>query len=137
MSLVADQRPPDDPAPDDSQPSPDSQASTTAAAERGADDPRQTALPGRVERWRRRSATGAIMSGFAFGLKEVFEPERKEPSIVQETSGDPPEDLPVDAEFDPLIARRSVVRIRPWLLPPHDDADDPDGGGGDDAEGGR
>ena len=128
---MADQRPPDEPAADDEQ------APEQPHGERGAGDPRQTALPGRVERWRRRSATGAIMSGFAFGLKEVFEPDRKEPSIVQETSGDPPEDLPVDAEFDPLVARRSVVRIRPWLLPAHDDSDaregdqaTPDGGDG-------
>ena len=69
-----------------------------------------------VESWRRRSATGAIMTGFAFGLREVFEPERKEPSIVMETSGVPPTDLPVEAEFDGIAARRSVVRIRPWLL---------------------
>ncbi len=75
-----------------------------------------TALPGRVERWRKRSATGAIMTGFAFGLREVFEPERNEPSIMLETSGEPPEDLPVDAEFDPIATKRTVVRIRPWLL---------------------
>lgn len=105
------------------------------AENRRDDDPdeaQRTALPGRVERWRRRSATGAIMSGFAFGLKEVFEPNRTEPAVVQETSGDPPEDLPVDAEFDPLVARRSVVRIRPWLL--HHDGDDHAEGTG--AEGG-
>lgn len=77
---------------------------------------RHTGLPDRVERWRRRSATGAIMTGFAFGLQEVFEPERKGPSIVQETSGDPPEDLAVDADMDPIAAARTVVRIRPWLL---------------------
>lgn len=80
------------------------------------DGERSTALPAPVERWRRRSATGAIMTGFAFGLREVFEPERKEPAIMLETSGDPPTDLPVEAEFDAISSRRSVVRIRPWLL---------------------
>jgi hypothetical protein len=105
---VAEERQPAEPAPE------------------GDDAGTHTALPGKLERWRRRSATGAIMSGMAFGLREVFEPERKEASIVQETSGDPPEDLPVDAEFDPLVARRSVVRIRPWLLehPEEDSWDD-------------
>jgi hypothetical protein len=72
--------------------------------------------PGRVEQWRRRSATGAVLSAFAFGLKEALEPERKEPAIVMQTSGVPPEDLPVEAQLEQLGPGRSVVRIRPWLL---------------------
>ena len=56
------------------------------------------------------------MTAFAFGLQQVFEPERKEPAIMLETSGTPPSDLPVDAELDGLTAKQSVVRIRPWLL---------------------
>jgi hypothetical protein len=75
-----------------------------------------TALPPKVESWRKRSATGAILTGFALGLQQVFEPERKEPAIVQETSGEPPRDLPVEAELEGVVGRRSVVRIRPWLL---------------------
>ena len=97
------------------------------AEDRPTDDPRDeggepgadalsSGLPPKLERWRRRSAAGAIMTGFALGLQEVFEPDRKGPSIVQETSGDPPEDLPVDADLDGVTARDSVVRIRPWLL---------------------
>ena len=97
------------------------------AEDRPTDDPREeggepgadalsSGLPPKLERWRRRSAAGAVMTGFALGLQEVFEPDRKGPSIVQETSGDPPEDLPVDADLDGVTARDSVVRIRPWLL---------------------
>ncbi len=97
----------------------------------GEGDP-HTALPSKVESWRRRSATGAILTGFAFGLREVFEPERKDPAIVMETSGDPPGDLPVEATLDPLPARHSVVRIRPWLLAKEDRSDP--GGAGDPAE---
>lgn len=81
-----------------------------------AGEDRTTGLPPKLERWRRRSAAGAIMTGFALGLQEVFEPERKEPSIMLETSGTPPKDLPVDVELDGIAAKRSVVRIRPWLL---------------------
>ncbi|MCU4184577.1 hypothetical protein K6U06_09410 [Acidiferrimicrobium sp. IK] len=97
-----------------------------------ADDDLSTALPPKIERWRKRSAAGAIMTGFALGLQQVFEPEKKEPSIMLETSGDPPGDLPVDAELDGLGARHSVVRIRPWLLEGNRSAaaaatDDPDG----------
>ncbi|HET9690612.1 MAG TPA: hypothetical protein VFP61_05635 [Acidimicrobiales bacterium] len=123
---MAEERPPAAPAPDDVAPAPGPDGDHPLG------EGQHTALPGRVERWRKRSATGAIMSGFAFGLKEVFEPERKEPAIVQETSGDPPEDLAVDAEFDPLVARRSVVRIRPWLLRGRDEA----AGAGDGADAG-
>ncbi len=70
----------------------------------------------RREAWRKRSATGAILTGFAFGLREVLEPDRNEPAIVLETSGIPPKDLPVEADLDEVPPKQSVVRIRPWLL---------------------
>jgi hypothetical protein len=76
----------------------------------------RTALPQKVEAWRRRSATGAILTGFAFGLREVFEPEREEPAIVQQVPGEPPGDLPVEAHLDETRPDESVVTIRPWLL---------------------
>ncbi len=76
-----------------------------------------TALPPKVESWRKRSAVGAILTGFALGLQEALEKRKDEPSIVMETSGDPPRDLPVEAEFEYARPRQSVVQIRPWLLP--------------------
>lgn len=75
-----------------------------------------TALPPRVEAWRKRSATGAILTGFALGLQQALEKQREEPSIMVETSGDPPKDLPVEADFEYRRPRNSVVRVRPWLL---------------------
>lgn len=83
---------------------------------RSSADAARTALPPKVEAWRKRSATGAILTGFAFGLREALEPERDEPSIMMETSGAPPKDLPVEADLAEMHPRRSVVRIRPWLL---------------------
>ena len=80
------------------------------------DEAQRTALPAKMEAWRRRSATGAILTGFAFGLKEVFEPEREEPAIVQQVPGEPPGDLPVEAQLDQTRPDESVVTIRPWLL---------------------
>ena len=80
------------------------------------DEAQRTALPAKMEAWRRRSATGAILTGFAFGLKEVFEPERDEPAIVQQVPGEPPGDLPVEAQLDQTRPDESVVTIRPWLL---------------------
>ena len=75
-----------------------------------------TALPPRIERWRRRSATGAMMTGFALGLREALETEHREPAVVLETSGVPPRDLAVEADLDNLPPRQSVVKIRRWLL---------------------
>ncbi len=79
--------------------------------------PRRSGLPDSIERWRQRSATGAVLTAFAFGLQSVFEPERKEPAIVMQTSGDPPMDLPVEAQLEQLGPRQSTVSVRPWLLP--------------------
>jgi hypothetical protein len=87
-----------------------------AEAESEAEAEPHTALPSKVESWRKRSATGAILTGFALGLQQVFEPKRDEPSIVMETSGDPPTDLPIDADFEYQRPGQSVVSIRPWLL---------------------
>jgi len=78
--------------------------------------PRRSGLPDSIERWRQRSATGAVLTAFAFGLQNVFEPERKEPAIIMQTSGDPPMDLPVEAQLEQLGPRQSTVTVRPWLL---------------------
>lgn len=75
-----------------------------------------TALPPRLESWRRRSVAGAILTGIGLGLKEVLEPKRDEPAIMIETSGDPPGDLPVEADMAGIMPADKVVRIRPWLL---------------------
>jgi hypothetical protein len=84
-----------------------------------------TGLPPRMEAWRRRSAVGAILTGFAFGLQEAIEPKRDEPVVMVQTSGAPPKDLPVEAEFEYRRPRQSVVQIRPWLLGrDHDDPGD-------------
>jgi hypothetical protein len=84
-----------------------------------------TALPPKIESWRRRSAMGAILTGFALGLREALEPERDEPGVVAQVSGEPVGDLPVQAHLDDLSPRESVVTIRPWLL-----EDRPAGGDG-------
>lgn len=83
-----------------------------------ADDDRRvhTALPPKVESWRRRSVSGAILTGFAFGLREALEPEREEAPIVVQVSGEPVEDLAVEAHLDEGRPSESVVRVRPWLL---------------------
>ncbi len=92
------------------------------AAPEGTDEllekeaPRHTGLPDGAERWRMRSATGTVLTAFAMGLQQVFEPERNQPAIVMETSGEPPEDLPVEAELAQLGPRQSSITVRSWLL---------------------
>jgi hypothetical protein len=88
------------------------------------DDAAQTALPPKVEAWRRRSATGAILTGFALGLQQALGKEQEQPAIIMQTSGDPPTDLPVEAEVEQGRPRQSVVNIRPWLLPDRPNPDD-------------
>jgi hypothetical protein len=110
---VGDEQTPEDPAGADATASevdstPDFSDDDFASAERGPLT--------RRERWQRRTATGAILSGLALGFQQVFEAPKDEVSIVMETSGTPPRDLPVEAEFDEMVPRRSVVKIRPWLL---------------------
>jgi hypothetical protein len=79
--------------------------------------PRRTGLPDSVERWRQRSATGAVLTAFAFGLQQALETEKKEPAIIMVTSGEPPADLPVEAQLEQLGPRQSSVKVRTWLLP--------------------
>lgn len=81
-----------------------------------SEEDNHTALPPKMEAWRRRSAAGAILTGFALGLQEALEPKREEPGIVVQASGDPPEDLAVESDFEYRRPRQSVVHIRPWLL---------------------
>lgn len=75
-----------------------------------------TALPPRMESWRRRSVAGAVLTGIGLGLREALEPRREEPSIVVVTSGDPPTDLPVEADLTGFQPSAHVVKIRPWLM---------------------
>ena len=76
----------------------------------------RTALPPRLESWRRRSAAGAILTGIGLGLREALEPKRDEPAILVVTSGDPPTDMAVEADLSGIVPSANVVRIRPWLL---------------------
>lgn len=83
---------------------------------RESEAPRHTGLPDSAERWRARSAIGGVMTAFALGLQQAFEPERNQPAIIMETSGDPPTDLPVEAQLAQLGPRQSSVTVRPWLI---------------------
>jgi hypothetical protein len=75
-----------------------------------------TALPSPIERWRRRSVTGMLLTGIALGLREALEPKRDEPAIMAEAPGEPPGDKALDVSVDTDRPNESVLVIRPWLL---------------------
>lgn len=69
-----------------------------------------------VQRFRRNTAAGAVLSGMALGLREVFDPvEREEAPIVQDAPGEPDVPRHVDAHLDPDDPTASSVTVRPWV----------------------
>jgi hypothetical protein len=106
-------------------PSVDPEAHADASGEAGGD-------PLRFDRWRRRSAAGAMMTGIAFGMQEALDRKRKEPPIVQQVDGDPGPQGPIELQFDPDHPEKTVAVIRPWLMHECGTApDEPDGTTGD------
>ena len=69
--------------------------------------------PLRFSNWMKRSATGAVMTGIAVGLKEALQPQRKEVPFVIESRDDPDDpDKPIDLHFDPDSPEATVAIIR-------------------------
>lgn len=54
-----------------------------------------------VTGWRKRSAIGAVLTGMALGLREVFEPEDERSIVIEVDADGEPLDLPVDLFLDP------------------------------------
>ena len=76
----------------------------------------------RFEAWRRRSATGALLTAIARGLREVFEGRQDPPAIVMEAPGEPPgPPRPVEVHLEPGLPADSWAVARPWLLDDDDD----------------
>jgi hypothetical protein len=71
----------------------------------------------------KRSATGAVMTGIAVGLKEALQPRRQDVAIVMEAPGEPDDpDKPIDLRFDPDSPADTVAIIRrPPASPPYPD----------------
>ncbi len=105
-----------DPAADNEQGADDGQG---AAGPYGEDvvDPYEGSDPGkdplRFSNWMKRSATGAVMTGIAVGLKEALQPQKKEVPFVIEARGEPDDpDKPIDLHFDPDSPADTVAIIR-------------------------
>lgn len=55
----------------------------------------------KVAQWRRRSAVGAVLTGMALGLQEVFDPEEERSIEIEVDADGEPLDLPVQLYLDP------------------------------------
>ena len=74
--------------------------------------------PLRFNRWMKRSATGAMMTGISLGLREALENKKNEPALMIEASGRPEDpDHPIRLEFDPDNPADTVAFIRPPAPP--------------------
>ena len=84
------------------------------------DDPQDPDVahdPLRFQHWRKRSATGAVLSGIALGLQQALEPKRELPAFVMEAPGEPDDpDAPIVLHFDPDDPTKTVAVIRPSAI---------------------
>jgi hypothetical protein len=76
------------------------------------------------QKWVKRSATGAVLSGIAFGLQEALQPKRELPAFVMEAPGEPDDpDAPITLHFDPDDPKTvAVIRDPARGKPPGPDA---------------
>jgi hypothetical protein len=89
---------------------------TLAAIDRRPPAPRATAEP---PARRRHGLAGALVTGMALALREVYEPPPEGDGVVEfrPDSGDPPDDEWVTFVFVPGAPTASRLIVRPWLSP--------------------
>lgn len=96
-------------------------AETLAALEGGeapASDDDPGPLPSRLIRWSRSTATGMVLSGIAFGLREVLDPREQNQIVIEvDDEGESPH-LPIELFLDPDSPQGSLCVVRRHLLPP-------------------
>lgn len=69
--------------------------------------------------WRRRTATGAVLSAVALGLQEALAPKEEKPLVIEAGGESLDEDDGVSAFLVPGMPEASWVVVRPWLLNKH------------------
>ncbi len=104
----------------------DSPEDAAEAGAEAADGQNAGKDPLRFNKWMKRSATGAVMTGIAVGLREALEPRRPEVGFVIEASDPDEPDGPIEMRFDPDSPQNTVAVIR--RSPPEPEADDGTGG---------
>ncbi len=98
--------------------------------EEDADQPDEPATA--FERWRRESALGAVGTGIAKGLRDVFAPTDDHQVIVAEVPGDPPDSSErVRVILDPDDPTKAVAYVPKPAEPGGEDESPPEPGPGD------
>jgi hypothetical protein len=62
--------------------------------------PGAATLPTRLVSWRRTSLVGAVMTGMAFGLREVLEVDRRDQVVIEVDADDALDDGPIALRLD-------------------------------------
>ena len=75
-------------------------------------------LPSRLTAWSRSTIMGAVVSGFAFGLREVLEAPRDDPIVIEVDAAGEPHDLPIRLMLDPDSPSGSLCIVRRDPPPP-------------------
>lgn len=75
-------------------------------------------LPTRLVAWRRSSLAGAVMMGWALGLREVLEVDRDEQIVIEVDADGEPHDLPIRLMLDPDDPSGSLCFVRRDPPPP-------------------
>jgi hypothetical protein len=64
-----------------------------------------------------RIAASALVTGLALGLRDVFDPPKHDPVVIEvDADGQLDPDRPVDVVLVPGAPRASRATVRPWLL---------------------
>ena len=65
------------------------------------------------QRWIKQSASGAVLTGIALGLQQVYQPKRELPAFVMEATGEPEDpNAPITLHFDRDDPSKTVAVIR-------------------------
>jgi hypothetical protein len=96
----------------------DYDAEMLAALDAWEPRPLASPLPSRLVTWRRTSVLGAVMTGWALGIKEVLEPKRDEQIVIEVDADGEPHDLPVRLLLDPDDPSGSLCIVRRDPPPP-------------------
>jgi len=72
----------------------------------------------RISQWTRRSAVGALFTGMALGLQEVFDPKEQQSIVVEVDDEGVPNDLPVQMFLDPDSPAGSLCIVHRTDVPP-------------------
>lgn len=82
-----------------------------------ADEQHRPVGPARVASWGRSSVLGAVMTGWALGLREVLIPPEEQIVIEVDAAGEP-HDLPIRLLLDPDSPEGSLCIVRRDPPPP-------------------